>query len=252
MVTSIGNIVLGGKDNSINTNFAIAGGSNIQIQNDIADTAEMFTFAWGNRPPPPAPPTIITQGNSFIVYVDKFGVNVPNPTHPFEMEVAPGKKVYISGINDPAVGPLPYEFGPSGPGDWCNALNECLSKGKSKQKSDLRLKRNVQPITGALATLSRLRGVTFYWNERYKFHAEATTQQIGFIAQEVEKIFPQWVRETKAGIKKINTFEMNAVLVEAIKELNTIVDAETSKYDSLLDAKMKEVEQLSAELMPSN
>ena len=78
-----------------------------------------------------------------------------------------------------------------------------------------------------------------------------TTQQIGFIAQEVEQVFPQWVRENQAGMKRINTDEMDAVLVESIKELNAVIDAEMSKYDSILEEKMKEVETLSAELMPS-
>lgn len=46
--------------------------------------------------------------------------------------------------------------------------------------------------------------------------------QIGFIAQNVQSVFPQLVIETD-GIKSVNYAQMSAVLLEAIKEQNLII-----------------------------
>ena len=46
----------------------------------------------------------------------------------------------------------------------------------------------------------------------------------GFVAQEVEKIFPDWVTTGETGFKQINMERLSAVLVEAIKEQQTEID----------------------------
>jgi len=56
--------------------------------------------------------------------------------------------------------------------------------------SDARLKKNIQPITGALEKITQLRGVEYEWINPGE-HGEGI--QIGFLAQEVEAIFPDWV-----------------------------------------------------------
>jgi hypothetical protein len=58
--------------------------------------------------------------------------------------------------------------------------------------SDARLKKDIKPLEGALDRLLQLRGVTFEWKEPEK-HANMTGRQRGFIAQEVEKVMPEWV-----------------------------------------------------------
>ena len=45
-----------------------------------------------------------------------------------------------------------------------------------------------------------------------------------FIAQELEKVFPEWVKKSNDGYKTIDYSEMFPVLVEAIKELNAKVE----------------------------
>ena len=51
---------------------------------------------------------------------------------------------------------------------------------------------------------------------------------IGFIAQEIEKIIPELVRESQ-GTKSVAYGNVTALLVEAIKELNQKVDRLTNK-----------------------
>ncbi|RYZ98236.1 MAG: hypothetical protein EOP11_20960, partial [Proteobacteria bacterium] len=55
--------------------------------------------------------------------------------------------------------------------------------------SDIRLKRDVKPLEDSLARLLKLRGVNYFWKDQEKGKGE----QIGFIAQEMEKVFPDLV-----------------------------------------------------------
>jgi hypothetical protein len=58
--------------------------------------------------------------------------------------------------------------------------------------SDIRLKKNVKTLEGALDRLLQLRGVTFEWKNPSE-HGNRQGVQRGFIAQEVEKVIPEWV-----------------------------------------------------------
>jgi hypothetical protein len=81
--------------------------------------------------------------------------------------------------------------------------------------SDIRLKENIVEIMNGLDKVLNLRGVTFQWKER------ATTDNsryIGFIAQEVEKVAPELVKEDTRGYKQVNYANFVAVLTEAVKE----------------------------------
>jgi hypothetical protein len=80
------------------------------------------------------------------------------------------------------------------------------------------LKKNVKPITDALQRLLQLKGVTYEWIEPAK-HGNETGSQTGFIAQEVEKVFPSWVHEGSDGFKVLNYRETEGLEVESIREL---------------------------------
>lgn len=95
--------------------------------------------------------------------------------------------------------------------------------------SDARLKRNVMPLRGALARVLQLRGVTFEWNEVGQETAgqeNGDEPQIGFIAQEVEEVFPQWVRSQGSGerYKHLAIRGFEALAVEALRELQAEVE----------------------------
>jgi hypothetical protein len=86
--------------------------------------------------------------------------------------------------------------------------------------SDLRLKHDIATIPGALGKLSALRGVTYRWND-----APEQGEQAGVVAQEVEAVFPQVVADGPDGMKGVNYNGMIGLLVEAIKEQQTQIDA---------------------------
>ena len=97
--------------------------------------------------------------------------------------------------------------------------------------SDARLKDNVQPITSALSKILALQGVTFEWNHWEQKRTYPGTQ-IGFIAQEVEKVVPEVVIDStiddndgnRMEVKGVKYENLVALLVEAIKEQNTRIE----------------------------
>jgi len=85
--------------------------------------------------------------------------------------------------------------------------------------SDQQLKKNINPLKGALDRLLSLRGVTFEWNEPEKYGNQVGTQ-IGLVAQEVEKVFPDWVGTDSAGFKTVTVRGLEALAIEAFREVN--------------------------------
>ncbi|WP_192822057.1 tail fiber domain-containing protein [Rufibacter sp. LB8] len=87
--------------------------------------------------------------------------------------------------------------------------------------SDARFKQGVRPVAGALATVQALRGVRYTWNELGIAHGgQANAEQIGFLAQELEKVYPELVTTDAEGYKAVNYAQLTPVLLEAIKELS--------------------------------
>ncbi|MCB0338213.1 MAG: tail fiber domain-containing protein [Bdellovibrionales bacterium] len=91
--------------------------------------------------------------------------------------------------------------------------------------SDARLKKNVEPIENSLEKVLALRGVTFEYIDPKEVH-EQPGVQTGMIAQEVEKVFPEWVIEGADGYKRISVKGFEALMVEALRELRAEKDAE--------------------------
>jgi len=92
--------------------------------------------------------------------------------------------------------------------------------------SDGRLKQNIKPVQNALNTVLELCGVTYDWNQaafpKMRFpHG----RQIGFIAQDVEKILPQVVSRDAEGRYAVAYSHIVPVLVEAIKAQQKKINA---------------------------
>lgn len=87
--------------------------------------------------------------------------------------------------------------------------------GTVTASSDIRLKTNVKPIEKALSKLMKIKGVKFDRNDL------DLKNQIGFIAQDLEEVFPELVvtEQSEKAFKSVNYGGMTAVLAQAIKEL---------------------------------
>jgi hypothetical protein len=86
--------------------------------------------------------------------------------------------------------------------------------GTLVEASDARLKENIKPITDALSKVTSLQGV------HYNKIETPELEEIGFIAQEVEKVVPEIVTtdDTEEGMKAVSYARTVALLVEAMKE----------------------------------
>ena len=92
--------------------------------------------------------------------------------------------------------------------------------------SDIRLKKDIKPLEGSLEKVLSMQGVSFKWKKDDK-------EAIGFIAQDVEKIVPEIVREVSdiesnvednVKYKTLDYGNTVALLVEAIKEQQGIIN----------------------------
>jgi len=101
--------------------------------------------------------------------------------------------------------------------------------GTVTQHSDLRIKDNVVEIPNCIDKVKSIRGI--YYN-RTDFNTEPT--KIGVVAQEVEVEMPELVHdEETSGIKSVSYTELTAVLVNAIKEQQTIIDDLKTRLETL-------------------
>lgn len=97
--------------------------------------------------------------------------------------------------------------------------------------SDERLKTNIQPLDGALAKLLQLKPVSFEYLEPTKY-GEGVNE--GFLAQNMEKVFPKAVFDIEGGYKNVAGWNWEqAYLVKAIQEQQTIIDALKARIDAL-------------------
>jgi hypothetical protein len=92
--------------------------------------------------------------------------------------------------------------------------------GAWAQTSDENLKKNIITLPNALEDLMKLRGVRYDW--RASENATGSVN-IGFIAQEIEKVFPQFVDTGSNGVKGVAYGSFTPVLLQAIKEIQAEV-----------------------------
>jgi hypothetical protein len=98
--------------------------------------------------------------------------------------------------------------------------------------SDIRLKENIKPIKSALDKVSKLNGVTFDWKEKTEhldkkgnpINLQQWKHDVGFIAQDVQKVVPELVRENDNGMLSMRHQGIAPILLEAIKELKAEIE----------------------------
>jgi len=91
--------------------------------------------------------------------------------------------------------------------------------------SDRKLKKNIQSLEGSLEKVLGLRGVSFEWKKNNK-------KSIGFIAQEVQEVVPDLVKNNRKEHDGVVTEEhlgvdygnITALLVEAVKEQQALIN----------------------------
>ena len=148
-----------------------------------------------------------------------------------------------------------------------NSAGDLLVKGVVKSQgvvltSDIRLKSNVKNLIGALASISKLQGITYDFKsiredsillqlntmkgkedkdikdleklkKVYEKKKLENLNQIGFSAQDIQKIFPQLVKEDEQGFLAVNYISLIPILVEGVKEQQSVIEAQKLKIEAL-------------------
>lgn len=115
--------------------------------------------------------------------------------------------------------------------------------------SDARLKHDVQDMHAVLDRLLALRGVQFRYREDAPDGFFAPGLLTGFIAQEVEAVFPDWVSEHPSGYKLVAPKGFDALVVEALRELRIEKDVQIEAlraHNATLEARLAALERAMA------
>ena len=140
-------------------------------------------------------------------------------------------------------------------GDVCSdnaAYGHCIRELYAYLYSDQRLKENIQPLDSTLSRVMQLKPITFNWNKTFfDFNRKvpnATSTKIGFIAQDVQKIFPELVNPVDdKGYYTLNYDKFAPVVVSAIQEVNNNLVNSVKELKTENDTLNDKIEKLQAD-----
>lgn len=107
--------------------------------------------------------------------------------------------------------------------------------------SDIRLKNILGDYSKGLKEITALEPVSYIYKKDNPRQLDSDIEQVGFVAQEVQKIFPEAVTEGEDGYLDFNIHPINIAFVNAIKELKTENEQLTSKVKNL-ETRLAELE----------
>lgn len=95
--------------------------------------------------------------------------------------------------------------------------------------SDERLKKNIEPLKGAAEKVAALRAVEFDWSDQKERERTGNVHDFGFVAQEVEKVLPELVRERSDGMKTVEYGHVVPLLLDVIQDLTKRIEVLEAK-----------------------
>ena len=197
-----------------------AGGSSLfdgmSIEYDGSSTTSLKRMHINDRDADPI--VTVVEGNSTTSA--KVGINNTNPTGVLHVE----GDAYITGIPTP--------------GGFASDLHVTSTGKIIKASSDERLKKDIRTIEDPLRKVLQLRGTSFEWKA-----GPNPNRTLGVIAQEVFEVVPDIVN-TDGEFFGVNYSEIPALLIEAIKEQNSIISSQAQ----LLKKQSTQLSDLSARL----
>jgi len=278
-----GAAVVGGFLNATGGDFSFAAGAYAKVRDkteagnlgcDVGGCGDWGSFVWsdGNGASSGSYNTFQSTGpQQFLIHASGgVGINTPPPNNQVELTVESTlysadyaslylkQRTYDTGIlissglatstvaNDPTFLIDAYNNNVSAMRHLLKidgAGNASVSGGSWANLSDARLKRDIAPIDHALDTFLGLQGRTFEYIDPQAAMVKPG-RRIGFIAQDVEQVVPQWVVENDAGFKMLILTGFEALSVEALRELRVEKDAEIAELRDSRDEKEGEIARL--------
>jgi hypothetical protein len=140
-----------------------------------------------------------------------------------------GGGIYYNGGNGGNVG-----IGTTSPGNYKLRVEGTAFSTGGWESSDARLKENVEGLTNVLNKVLNLTGVYYDWKvNEYPDRGLPEGRQIGLIAQEVEKVFPELVNTGDDGYKALAYDRLTAILLEAVKEQQAEIESLNARLRAL-------------------
>ncbi len=102
--------------------------------------------------------------------------------------------------------------------------------GNLVQESDQRLKTDIRPLNGVLSRLDVIQPVYYRFKDQQIY---PSGDQIGILAQEVQKTFPELVMQGGDGYLSVDYSKMTAVLLQAIKEQQQVIEKLSGEVNRL-------------------
>lgn len=142
-----------------------------------------------------------------------------------------GKPVLTADLANKKVG-----IGTSAPSHTLHVEGEVAGRGNFKSLSDARCKQNINAISNGLDKIMSLQGVSFNWDENdLTGKSPPKEKQLGFIAQDVEKVIPEAVSKDLKGRMSLAYSSIIPLLVEAVKSQQNEIHLQNKKIKSQYD-----------------
>jgi len=109
---------------------------------------------------------------------------------------------------------------------YFNPSTGTVSATNFNSLSDLQEKENVETLKNAVEMLASIRGVRFTWKE-------TGAPSLGVIAQELLQVAPELVTRNEQGVHTVNYAGLNAILIEAMKDLHSQVQLLRTEIENL-------------------
>lgn len=142
----------------------------------------------------------------------------------------------MAGIDGARVG-----IGTESPGNELYVVGDITATGAITELSSIKYKTNVGQMSDALEKIRNLRGVNYTWRtDEYPEMKFSEDQQVGLVAEEVQKVIPQLVHSDNNGEMSVDYSKLTAVLIEAFKEQQKLIEELSNRLEELEGKKISE------------
>ena len=170
-------------------------------------------------------PKILSTNNGDGIAGDFRNLNLTNESYALNIRHDGLGKAAVFSVNNSSSTQSTIYAVNGGSGYTGEFMGDVFVLGTLTEGSDKRWKKNIKSIKGALNSVLKIRGVSFEWDlDKYPDMGFKDRPQIGFIAQELEEMIPELVRTDNEGYKSIDYARVNVLLVEALKEQQSLIN----------------------------
>ena len=110
-------------------------------------------------------------------------------------------------------------------GDSAGACYQGDNATAWSQTSDRALKREITNATKGLDAINEIQVRNFRYRKDNQYGLDPEPSRVGVIAQELEDVFPEAVKDNVHGHKTVSTDSINWALIKAVQELSAKVEA---------------------------